>query len=268
MNDKLRKSLLFILRQLVKPIVKFCLNHSLKVQDLIEAVKSGCVDVAKAELSKQSEQPSASRISAMTGIHRRDVVRLMAEEPDEKHYPSLITRVISQWRYDERFLTKSGRPRALKVEGKKSEFAELVKSVSKDLSAYAILFELERLGYVQRSNDRLKLCARMHVSVDDLEEGFLLLSEDAEDLLAAVEENVLNKPEIPNLHLKTDFDNICPDYAADIRHWLLEEGSAFHKKANEYLAQFDLDTNKKLAQRKGGMRVGLGSFSRISNAET
>jgi hypothetical protein len=61
----------------------------------------------------------------MTGVHRTDVAQIRSEasyQPREKHTAS---DVINQWRYDERFCLRRGKPRPLSFDGKSSEFAEL-----------------------------------------------------------------------------------------------------------------------------------------------
>ena len=270
---------------LFRPVVRFCLRHSLQIQDAIEAMKSAFLAVAQEELQRngrvdQPNVPSVSRISAMTGMHRRDVSRLMRGNPPVRPSENLITRVIGQWRSNARFTAPSGGPRVLRVDSKQSEFAELVSSISKDLNPYTVLLELERLGYVQETKRGVKLIARSYIPAGDMERGVGLLSADAADLMWAVEENLLDRPQYPNLHLKTEFDNIAPEHIPKIRQWLLDEGSAFHERAFTFLSQFDRDANPQAVTSSKGasgkadngsedgaaacgerVRVAVGSFS-------
>ena len=70
-----RTFLLNTLRLLVKPIAKFCLRHTLSIQDLIESAKIAFIEVADAEIRKKGDKVNTSRISLVTGLHRKDVIR-------------------------------------------------------------------------------------------------------------------------------------------------------------------------------------------------
>jgi hypothetical protein len=201
----------------------------------------------------------------MTGVHRTDVAQIRSEasyQPREKHTAS---DVINQWRYDERFCLRRGKPRPLSFDGKSSEFAELVRSVSHSISPYTVAFELERLGMIQRSRDgRLKLVTRVFVPKGDPKAVLSMLSEDAEDLYQAVEENAFQTTDTqPNHHLKTEYRNIPAEALPEIRSWCLREGSALHERARNFLSQFDRDLNPS-ASGTGTYRVAIGSFSLVS----
>ena len=256
-----RDIMLDCLGLLLRPIVRFCLRRSLKIQDLLEAAKVAFVSLAEDEIA--DSKASTSKLSIMTGLHRRDVMRLWKEQRAPKNQGSLLTRVLGQWQQDRRFQTKQGKPRLLEYEGKESEFVDLVRSVSKDLNPYTVLFELERIGAVVRVGSNLKLVTTTYVPRGNLKESFSLLASDSEDLLSAVEENLVNTPAIPNLHIKTHYDNICEEFVPQIRNWFLDRGAAFHREAREFLAKFDKDLNPALAKHKGGVRAAVGTFSRI-----
>ena len=263
MSDSQGKLLHECLVLLLRPLVKFCLKRSLKIQDLLEASKVAFLKAAEAELQSEGTEVSMSRRSVMSGLHRRDVMRLWRDEAPPKDKGSLLTRVIGQWQSDKRFMTKQGRTRMLSVEGKDSEFVQLCASVSQDLNPYTVLFELERVGIVERSGDKLKLSERVYVPQGDVLAGIELLSRDLEDIVGGVEENVFEDPPVKNLHIKTDYDNVIVSALPKIREWFLHEGVAFHERARQFLSQFDKDINPSLKESEGGARVALGAFSRV-----
>jgi Family of unknown function (DUF6502) len=259
----LRDSLLECLALLLRPLVRFCLRRSLKIQDFTESSKKIFIALAEAEIRASGATPSTSKLSIMTGLHRRDVMRLWKDQRAPKNQGSLFSRIIGQWQHDERFQTKQGKARLLEFEGKESEFVDLVQSVSKDLNPYTVLFELERIGAVVRVGTRLKLATEAYVPRGDLKESFSLLGADTEDLIQAVEENVFDGLAIPNLHVKTQYDNICEEFVPQIRNWFLDRGEALHREAREFLSQFDKDLNPQLKNKVAGVRVAVGTFSRI-----
>ena len=150
MDFELRKLLLEGLKQLLRPVARFCLNRSIKIQDAGEMLKYAFLEIAKEELQRDAKLVSNSRLSVMTGLHRRDVVRLLLDGVEISESAPLLLRVIGQWQQDSRFADKKGHPKSLSIEGKKSEFVDLVQSISKDLNPYTVLFELERVGAVRR----------------------------------------------------------------------------------------------------------------------
>lgn len=246
---------------LLRPVARFCLRRSIKMQDYLEASKQAFIDIASEELALRGESKSVSRLSVMTGIHRREIDRFLNSESQSRYGHDLPTRVIGQWQSDKRFLSKSGKPRILEVEGKKSEFVDLVASVSKNLNPYTVLSELERVSAVERTPNGLKLVRQSYESAGDIGQGFQLLSEDSNDLIRAVEENVFDRAPKTNLHIKTQYDNISPAYLETIRSWFLEKGRQMHEDARKFLSQFDKDINKDLKSGEGRVRVALGSYS-------
>ena len=84
----------------------------------------------------------------------------------------------------------------------------------------------------------------------------------------AVEENIFSAPTTPNLHITTEYDNICKQDIPKLREWLLEQGTLFHEKVRRYLARFDKDANQRLYNKPGGVRVMIGSFSFTEDTST
>lgn len=253
-----------ILPLLLRPVVTLCLRHSVRLSELVEMLKAVYVEACSEQLENEKAAVSASRISVMSGVHRKDVARLLGAEPITRPSKSIATRVIGAWRNSKRYCGASGKPRVLSVEGKKSEFVDLVHSVSSDVNPYTILFELERIGALSRSPHGVKLTSRLFNPGSDHAEGLNLLAADVGDLMEAVQENIESDSNaVPNLHIKTEYDNIPAQHAPTIREWCLKEGSAFHQRIRNYLSQFDRDLNPAQAGSGGTIRVAVGAFSRI-----
>ena len=88
-----------------------------------------------------------------------------------------------------------------------------------------------------------------------------MLADDLHDLVKAVEENAFASPEIPNLHLRVQYDNIPPKELWKLRRWCLDEGSKFAARAQAQFARYDKDLNESLADHPGSGRVMLGVFA-------
>jgi len=245
----------------LRPIVRFCVRRDVKFQDFSEVTRHLFIESTAEELKSQGFEANVSRLSVSTGMHRRDVTRIWKGEEPPKEPDSVIRKVIGQWRSDKRFAKKAEHPNPLSLKGKDSEFAELVRSVSQDVNPYTVLFELERIGAVEKSDEMLILKTAAVSPQGDIKRGLELLSHDSEDLISSVEQNLFDESEILNHHVKTHYDNIAVESIPTIKVWLLEQGAKFHEDIRRYLSKFDLDINPALKKESGGARVAFGSFS-------
>jgi len=252
-----------VLRTLLRPLVRFALKQSHSIQDFVNLAKVTFVNVAEEEILKATKKINVSRISAMTGLYREEVHKIFRDKELPTDEPiSVLGRIIGQWRHDKRFTTKSGTPRVLSFQGMESEFHDLCYSVSKNLNAGTILFEITRLGYAEKTPHGIKLIKQMIGIDEDARPGFELLAKDIESLLGAVEENLLerdgNSPS--NLHIRTEYDNLTPKAIPEIKRWLIQEGKNFHKRCRKFISKFDKDINHSLESEPGGAKVVVCSF--------
>lgn len=250
-----------ILKQVLEPFVQFCLRNSLAIQDVVDVAKIAFVESAARQLEAHGKKVNVSRLSVLTGLYRKDVTRIFRHRggPREESV-SILARVVGQWRHDQRFITKSGKPRILSFKGKTSEFKALVESVSKSINPGTILFELERMGALKREARGVQLLWQMPSFAKDPKQGFKILAADLDILMRSVEENLFVQDQLSNLHIRTEYDNIITKAVPEIKVWLLEEGKAFHKRAREFLSQFDKDLAPGLTQEEGGAHVVVSAF--------
>jgi hypothetical protein len=242
MTFKLSRNLVLkALVQLLRPLVRFGLSNSIKLQDFIELVKQTYVSESGKKILESGDAPTVVRLSLVSGVHRKDVTRISREGQVLPEDLSIIARVIGQWRSDKRFLDNKGIPRILDIENAKNDFRELVSLVSKEINPSLILAELERVLAVKRIGPGIKLLSPAYVPSGDLKKGLEFLANDIEDLFEAVYYNLTQSPDDPNLHIKTVYDAIDPEQLTEIRQWLLKEGTEFHYKIDAYLSSFDTD---------------------------
>lgn len=259
-----RAKILEILRTALKPLMKFCLRNAISIQDITEMMKLSLLDAAQEELVDRSERVNVSRLAASTGMHRRDVMRLYRDKEARTEPQGLITKVIGQWQNHPDFCTARRRGRVLTHEGRESEFRALVRSVSQDLDPGTILFELERIGLVEFSPRGVKLISRAFIT-QDFATGMAMLGQDVADLGTAVMQNVLDKPELPNLHAKVEYDRVSADNVEEIRKWLLEEGTSFIHRVRNYVSAYDLDITPSAESESGTVRVMIEAFGLVED---
>jgi len=251
------------LLNLLKPILRLLVRRGVRIQSIISAVKELLLQVAQEELRSQGAKESVSRISVMTGIYRKDVQAFLDRGGKSRPRVPFLAKVIGQWRNDPRFYVAPGVPRALESIGKESEFVELILSVNREVNPYAVLFDLERLDFVENVDGVVSLKVEELVPEKNLDEAYSLIADDLEDLIEIVPENLISDTEIPQLHLKTSYDDIAIDKLPEIRLWILREGAEFHRRVRDYLSQFDRDLNPLLRALPGGARIALGTFARV-----
>jgi hypothetical protein len=258
------------LRLLLRPVARFCLRHSFNIQEIIRIFKYVLVNIASEELHKEGKETNVSRVSAMTGIHRKDVKTLLDTGKPTERRSGIVTRVIGQWLGDRDFTDKAGATRTINCQGEDSEFQQLVQKVSNDLNPYTVLAELERMKVVERDGGNLTLREKIHIPKGDYQEGFRILAKDTNDLAIAVENNIFGQDKTPHLHIRTEYDNILQSKIPELKQWILREGSIFHKRVREHISKFDKDLNYSFADEQGGGRISVSAFSlsAITEAKT
>ncbi len=251
-----------ILKLVLRPVVHFCLRSSMGLHDLIGCAKEVFVEVAASEISKRGEKVNVSRITTLTGVHRKDVAKIHNEEEPLDLSMQIGRRVIAQWRRDKRFLDRSGKPRVLGCEGPDCEFSRLVRIVSKEIGYAAVLFQLEQINSLQRTPAGVRLKVKGYQPDRKSLEIYRLLAEDVEDLMQAVMVNIDCEEKIlPNIHVKVQFDNIDRSDIPKIRSWFHRNCFRWHQAAERFLAKFDLDITPN-KDKQGGERVALGIVTR------
>lgn len=263
----LKDACLRCLRSALRPLVRLAVRSSCTIQDLVDVLKPLLVEEAVLELTRSGAKITTSRLSAMTGLQRAEIDRIYRHKlPPHRSTPHVITRVIGQWQSDKRFRTSSGTPKVLSVEGDRSEFKRLVGAVSSNLNPATILFELERIGAAARVEGGVTLVEGVNRFGGDPERIFDLLSRDMGTMIDSVRENVTLERGYKNLHIRTEYDNLVLNKLPEIRQWFLDEGIQFHKRAREYLSQFDQDLNPDPTATGGGRAV-IQAFSWTSDDE-
>jgi hypothetical protein len=227
--------------------------------------------VAEREIRNAQGAFSISKVSVMTGLHRSEVSRLLSGDGSDKGPHDILNRVIGLWSTGKSYRHADGTRKQLTHEGLGSEFAALVAKVSKEVTHYPILFELERIGAIEYDGNLVRLVTQEYTPQEDVEYGLELLSADSADLTAAIEANLVKKHPEQSLHLRTSFDNIDPRDLPVIRSWILQKGAEFQSLVRDYLSGFDRDTSDESTKDEssdGRARVTVTAFSYAEPIET
>ena len=111
---------------LMKPLVRYCLRHSQSIQDFINIAKVIFIEVAEEEIRKSTDKVNTSRLSVMTGLHRKDVTRIYRKREQPSIEPvSELWRIIGHWEQSPLFTTSTGKPKVLTYPAQITNFASL-----------------------------------------------------------------------------------------------------------------------------------------------
>ena len=260
-----REQQLEFLKAVLRPVAKFCLKRTIKVQEATQLLKVLMLELAEEELKETGGKVNASRLGLLTGIYREDIAKILQDQEAASQEPpraNLHARVIGQWEQDRAFRTAHGKPRVLTFEGEDSEFFRLVKRVKQGTYPPTVLAELERSGAVERTKRGLRLIRGGIVWEKGSDAALDLLSRGLGAMMPSAEQNLGKADSIGGAYIRTEYDNISKKHLPEIRRWLVAQTRVFHKKARDYLSRYDVDLNSKLALKdSAGERVIVHSFS-------
>jgi Family of unknown function (DUF6502) len=143
---------------LLSPISRLLVLGAVGIDEFTRAAKRAYLRAAIDVIVPTGRRLSASRISVVTGMTRKEVSSLLNESSDAKPLVSRRTgqqralRVLRGWLTDPRFQARGGGPAELSPAGQKRTFRQLVKLYGGDVTPNAVLRELERMGVVELTN--------------------------------------------------------------------------------------------------------------------
>lgn len=223
-EDALQRTLTRVLR----PLVRLSLSCGLTFPAFSAVIRRLFIDVAEKEFSIPGKSQTDSRVSLITGIHRKDVSRLrMGEMPMPVLPPpvSRTSRIVARWLADPRYCDERGLPQALPRSGVEGEpsFESLVGDVTRDLRARAVLDEwLDRGIVVIDADDRVHLSAAAIVpeAGDDALRHYF--TRNLHDHAAAAVANMIEDAP-PFLERAVHYNRISPGLAARLEALSREE---------------------------------------------
>lgn len=197
-----REALTLALRRVLHPLVRLMIARGITFSAAVEVLKRAYIDVADRHFRLTDERQTDSRVSLITGLHRKDVKRLRAPGDDRgpEFVPpsvSLGEKIVTAWTTDPRYSDAEGRARPLPRlarHGGEVSFEALVAGVSKDIRSRAVLDEWIRLGIARiDEEDRVCLSSEAFVPRDGEEEKTFYFGHNVCDHLAAASRNVLGE---------------------------------------------------------------------------
>jgi hypothetical protein len=266
MSDSTNSVLHVALYRILRALAKVTLRYGMSVGAFTELVRRAHVDAAEEILQESDREPLPSRVCVLTGLYRKEVIRLKrlpplkSEKFDVRYDRS--ARIISGWVRDPDFRTRSNRPAVLKIDAAKNSFSELVRRYGGDMTPHAVLEELIELNVVELTRThRVKLLERAFVPSEDVCSALQVLGVDTEDLINTIAFNIRVTPEERRFQRKVIYVNIPKRHLELFRQYAATQSQALLEALDRWLAEHDAELSDKGAS---GARVGLGIYHTVS----
>ena len=262
----LQEQFLAAVTRMLRPVVRQVMSFGLTYPVLDELLRTLFVDVAERDFALEFKRQTDSRVSLLTGLHRKEIARLRHQPRDPDAPPpvedTLITRVIGRWMAGPPFADRRGRPRPLLYESSRPRdpsFARLVRDRSLDVPVRSVLDELLRLDVVEiAAGGEVVLRQEAHLPSEEIKGKLTLLGSDPGELFSTIVHNI-EQPDAPWFQRKVVYDNVGAEALEDLRREARQAGEEFIRRANSILSAYDRDRN---ADAPGGerTRVVLGAY--------
>lgn len=187
--------LLQALDSLLQPIAQLCVAKGVPIQAVEEQVRRAFVAAGQQACAGGNPARLTSRISALTGLTRREVARIQElQEPARPTTRSAVTELFTHWLSLPAYQGADG-PLALPRVGPAPSFETLAQSVTRDVHPRSLLEALTRLRLVEwdADTDTVRLAAEAFVPRDQWAQLMGFLGENVGDHLRAAVTNVLGQ---------------------------------------------------------------------------
>ncbi|WP_448190431.1 DUF6502 family protein [Azospirillum sp. sgz301742] len=183
-------------RRVLRPLVRVLIHYGITFPTLATLLKGVYVDVAERDCALPGRPMTDSRVTLLTGVHRKDVSRLRDQPAPAQEAvaasPSLAAQVVARWLGDSAFRAPDGAPLPLPRAGAEPSFEALVAGISKDIRPRALLDELLRAELVRERDDGLlDLAASAHLPHGDLNKLAHYYGRNLADHAAAAGHNLM-----------------------------------------------------------------------------
>lgn len=255
-------ALLASIARILRPLARLLIARGITLPAAVEMLKDAYVKVAITDFRLGDAPPPDTRVSLLTGVHRKDIRRLRDESrsPQDMTALNVLSEVVTRWATDRRYRTRDGRPRVLsRSPGARSSvsFASLAYSISSDLKPRPILDELVRLGMASVDEaENVTLHVEAFVPPRDADERNFFLCENVGDHLAAGVHN-LSGGDPPYLDQAVYSDDLSPESVNALLHLSREQWSEVLRVVVRRTAELEA---KDKAAGRATHRINVGMY--------
>ncbi|OGQ00511.1 MAG: hypothetical protein A2Z40_03715 [Deltaproteobacteria bacterium RBG_19FT_COMBO_60_16] len=263
MENRITTALSAAITTLLRPLVRLLLRNGIPYRTFSDLAKRVYVDVATEEFSIPGRKQSKSRVSVITGLSRKEVLRVKRlPKPSDmgagERY-NRAARVIAGWVRDSLFNDETGHPVDLSFEGGTICFRQLIKKYSGDAPSRAVLDELMRVGAVEKTPDgKIRLLERSYIPRRGDTDKIAILGVDTSDLVATIDHNICH-PEAPLFQRKVCYDNLPAEAIPELKKLVGEQAQALLENLDRWMSERDRDFHPRFPG-TGRKRAGVGIY--------
>ena len=187
------------LARLLRPLVRLLVRAGITFPAICDLLRELYVNVAEYDFALPGKSQTDSRVSLLTGIHRKEVARLRGAGAPVSIVPAAVSRtsrILARWIAAPEFTDADGKPLPLargEADGTPS-FEGLVSSVTRDLRPRAVLDEwLDRRLVVLDAAERVVLTDTAFVPGGGSDQQLYYFGRNLHDHVAAAVSNVLGE---------------------------------------------------------------------------
>lgn len=188
-----------VLDHLLAPIVRLCIRKGVLFAQVSERLKAQFVTGAEQLIEGKVTD---SRISVMTGLQRRDIVRLKGEQAAAPRLNPL-SRLVGQWS------AMGGQDLT------RAEFDALAEGIRRDVHPATLLAQLGDAGTVAVQGDHLRLLSHSYQPLPGSAAQLDYLARNGGDFLNAATANVITQP-APFFERAVHYDGLSKDAVAEL----------------------------------------------------
>lgn len=250
------------LRRLLRPLVRVLLDRGVAFEQFAEIAKGAYVEVAEKEFGLPGRKQSVSRISVLTGLTRKEVVRLreapIPEDAESAASYNRAARVVTGWRHEHPLEGTASGAAPLSLDGPGS-FADVVRRYSGDMPVRAVLDELLRVGAVRMREREVELVYRHYIPPVGETRKLVYLGEDAGDLIATIGHNLSAPAGETRFQRKAFYDNVPVESLPALRALVRDKGERVLDELAREMSRHDRDVNPAIGG-SGRMRTVVGIY--------
>lgn len=262
MSEKIQQTLSAGVLTLLKPLIRILLRNGIAYGSFAELAKKIYVDVAFDEFAPDKKKQTISRVSALTGLTRKEAKRFHElESPNtdksEQRYNRAI-RVISGWLNDPEFHDTQGQAAELPIEGEKGSFASLTRKYSGDVPTQSMLSVLSIASSIEKTDDRVRLIRNAYVPGDDAAEKLSILGTDTAELISTIDHNLVRKEGALRFQRKVSNSKVSAEAVPAFQALSAEKAQAMLEDLDAWLDRHQVDSDTQDSDQ--GRYVSLGIY--------
>jgi len=259
-------------QRLLQPLVKLLLSFQITYPVVQEWLKKAMVEVAERDFPLADKPQTDTRLSLLTGIHRKDIKRLRGSAEQATEAPEVVSlgvQIAAYWMANYR--NNEGQPQALPFKQSDTHtpsFEGLVEQVAKkDIRARVVLDEWLRLGVVESLNhegeEYLQLTPNAFIPSQGLDEKAFFLGMNLSDHMATVSNNLLDQP--AKFERCLYYDGLSEASIEELKQLAADEGMAMLTRLNQ--RALELKQQDQQGQHQQRINVGMYVFDQDESHE-